>query len=484
MEDNKTLKKNIIMNSISSFISLLYPIITFPYISRILLPNGIGKVNFAISITTYFIMFAQLGIPLYGIRACSELRNDKIKLTKTVLEIFLIYSITTIVSFVLYLFFISNVKKLYLDRELYMILSMLFLLNLIGFEWLFKALEKYDFISKISIFLKIISLILILFFVKNKEDYKKYAAIVVFSTSGGALIYFLELRKYIELTSITKIKLELEKHIKPIFTFFLMATTITLYTNLDTMLLGFFSTEEEVGFYVTALKIKNILVTIITSFGAVLLPRLSYYITQKKIRDYRRIIKQSLNYILIISIPVTIYFILFSKLTILILAGEAYFKSILLMQVLLPTVICIGLTNLIGIQIMVPMHLEKKLLMTVIFGAIIDLIINILLISSLASLASAIATLLAEIVVLILQVSIMKNMIKRLIDRKALIQIIVFSTISGLIVSNIKLFTFNYIIQFILSGITFFLILLFLLLIFKNSIILEILKIKELNKNS
>ena len=263
-----------------------------------------------------------------------------------------------------------------------------------------------------------------------------------------------------------------------------MATTITLYTNLDTILLGFFSTEEEVGFYVTALKIKNILVTIITSFGAVLLPRLSYYITQKKIRDYRRIIKQSLNYILIISIPVTIYFMLFSKLTILILAGEAYFKSILLMKVLLPTVICIGLTNLIGIQIMVPMHLEKKLLMTVIFGAITDLIVNILLISSLASLASAIATLLAEIVVLILQVSIMKNMIKRLIDRKALIQIIVFSTISGLIVSNIKLFTFNYIIQFILSGITFFLILLFLLLIFKNSIILEILKIKELNKNS
>ena len=263
-----------------------------------------------------------------------------------------------------------------------------------------------------------------------------------------------------------------------------MATTITLYTNLDTILLGFFSTEEEVGFYVTALKIKNILVTIITSFGAVLLPRLSYYITQKKIKDYRRIIKQSLNYILIISVPVTIYFILFSKLTILILAGEAYFKSILLMQVLLPTVICIGLTNLIGIQIMIPMHLEKKLLLTVIFGAITDLIINLFLISSLSSLASAIATLLAEIVVLILQVLIMKNIIKRLINVKALVQILVFSIISGLITNNIELFRYNYIIQFILSGSIFFIILLSLLLIFKNSIVLEILKIKKLNKNS
>lgn len=484
MEDNKILKKNIIMNTISSFIALLYPIVTFPYISRILLPDGIGKVNFAISIITYFIMFAQLGIPLYGVRACSELRNDKTKLTKTVLEIFLIYCITTIVSFLLYLFFISNIKRLYLDKDLYLLLSMLFLLNLIGFEWLFKALEKYDFISKISIFFKIISLILILFFVKNKEDYKKYAAIVVFSTSGGALIYFFEMRKYIELISITKIKLELKKHIKPIFTFFLMATTITLYTNLDTVMLGFFSAEKEVGFYVTALKIKNILVTIITSFGAVLLPRLSYYITQKKIKDYRKIIKQSLNYILIISIPITIYFMLFAKLTILILAGEAYFKSILLMQVLLPTVICIGLTNLIGIQIMIPMHLEKKLLLTVIFGAITDLIINLFLISSLSSLASAIATLLAEIVVLILQVSIMKNIIKRLINVKALVQILVFSIISGLITNNIELFRYNYIIQFILSGSIFFIILLSLLLIFKNSIVLEILKIKKLNKNS
>ena len=156
MEDNKILKKNIIMNTVSSFIALLYPIVTFPYISRALLPDGIGKVNFAISIITYFIMFAQLGIPLYGVRACSELRNDKTKLTKTVLEIFLIYSITTIVSFLLYLFFISNIRRLYLDKDLYLLLSMLFLLNLIGFEWLFKALEKYDFISKISIFFKVI----------------------------------------------------------------------------------------------------------------------------------------------------------------------------------------------------------------------------------------------------------------------------------------------------------------------------------------
>lgn len=154
--------------------------------------------------------------------------------------------------------------------------------------------------------------------------------------------------------------LNLSRHLKPIFTFFLMSVTITLYTNLDTVMLGFLSTEEQVGFYTTALKIKNILVTLITSFGTVLLPRLSYYITQKREEEYKKIIKKSFNYILIVAIPLAFYFILFAKTTIAILAGEKYINSIVPMQVLMPTVICIGITNLIGIQIMLPFHQEKN----------------------------------------------------------------------------------------------------------------------------
>ncbi|WP_158408074.1 oligosaccharide flippase family protein, partial [Fusobacterium nucleatum] len=111
MEENRILKKNIVMNTILSFITLVYPLIIFPYVSRVLLPSGIGKVNFAISIVTYFSMFAQLGIPLYGIRVCSELRDNKLKLTKVVFEIFLIYLITTFITFLIYLLFILNIEK-------------------------------------------------------------------------------------------------------------------------------------------------------------------------------------------------------------------------------------------------------------------------------------------------------------------------------------------------------------------------------------
>ena len=255
-----------------------------------------------------------------------------------------------------------------------------------------------------------------------------------------------------------------------------MSVTITLYTNLDTVMLGFLSTEEQVGFYTTALKIKNILVTMITSFGTVLLPRLSYYITQKREEEYKKIIEKSFDYILIISVPLAIYFLLFAKTTIMILAGEKFLNSVILMQVLMPTVICIGITNLIGIQVMLPLHQEKKLLLTVISGAIVDLIINLLFISKLLALASAIATLAAEIVVLLLQGLIMRSIIKSIIDKKKIFQILISSVISGIISSCIKLFSFNNIIEFISSGIVFLVAFIILLIIFKNQLIYEILE--------
>ena len=164
MEENRILKKNIVMNTILSFITLIYPLIIFPYVSRVLLPNGIGKVNFAISIITYFSMFAQLGIPLYGIRICSELRDDKLKLTKVVFEIFIIYSITTCIIFFIYLLCVFNVEKFFVEKKLYLVISFTFFFNLIGFEWFLKSLEEYTLIVKTSVLFRIISLIFILIF--------------------------------------------------------------------------------------------------------------------------------------------------------------------------------------------------------------------------------------------------------------------------------------------------------------------------------
>ncbi len=202
MEENRILKKNIVMNTILSFITLVYPLIIFPYVSRILLPSGIGKVNFAVSIINYFSMFAQLGIPLYGIRICSELRDDKLKLTKVVFEIFIIYLITTGIIFFIYLLCVFNIEKFFIEKKLYLVISFSFFFNLIGFEWLLKSLEEYTLIVKVSVLFRIISLISILILVKDRVDYVKYAFLTIFATSGTSLFYIIKLKKYVKLKSI------------------------------------------------------------------------------------------------------------------------------------------------------------------------------------------------------------------------------------------------------------------------------------------
>lgn len=142
MRKKASLKINFIMNSILTMSQFIFPLITFPYISRILLPVGTGKVSFATSIVSYFALFAQLGIPTYGIRACAKVRDDKKELTRTVQEIFIINLVMSLITYVVFFFAIYYVPRLRQDKELLMIIGLTIFFNAIGMEWLYKALER------------------------------------------------------------------------------------------------------------------------------------------------------------------------------------------------------------------------------------------------------------------------------------------------------------------------------------------------------
>ena len=139
MEKQKSLKINFIMNAILTMSSFIFPLITFPYVSRVLLPVGTGKVSFANSVITYFAMFAQLGIPTYGIRACSKVRDNKEELNKTVHEIFLINLIMSVLTYLVFLVCLVAVPRFRQDYALFLILSSTLFFNVIGMEWMYKA---------------------------------------------------------------------------------------------------------------------------------------------------------------------------------------------------------------------------------------------------------------------------------------------------------------------------------------------------------
>ena len=217
----KSIKLNMFLNYIRTMLSLLFPLITFPYASRILMPEGLGKVNFARSIIQYFALLAMLGIKAYGVRECAKCRDDRDKLSKLCFELFTINIIATIGAYIILFWAMLMIPALSNYRMLLVVLSCTLLFNTIGMEWLYSGLEEYGYITLRSVFFQIISLILLFSMVHTKEDYLKYAAISVISSTGSNICNLIHVRKFISF-DISK-KLELKKHIKPVFVFFAIA---------------------------------------------------------------------------------------------------------------------------------------------------------------------------------------------------------------------------------------------------------------------
>ena len=406
--NNKSIKLNFIMNALLTMSNLIFPLITFPYVSRILLPVGTGKVAFATSIVTYFSMFAQLGIPAYGIRACAQVRDDKEKLSRTVQELLLISLVMTVLAYVLFGVGLCIIPRMRSDKSLFLVVSAMIFFNSIGMEWLYKGLEEYTYITVRSIAFKLVSLGAMFLLVTKQSDYVIYGGVSIFASSASNILNFANAHKYVSLHPAGKYNFK--QHLKPIIVFFAMSCATTIYTNLDTVMLGFIKTDEDVGYYNAAVKIKGILVSIITSLGTVLLPRASYYIEHELKNEFEQIAKKAINFVCVASLPMMIYFILYAREGIYFLSGSAYEGAVFPMQILMPTLFFIGLTNIIGIQVMVPLGKESWVLYSVTIGAVVDMIINALLIPFMASSGAAIGTLIAETAVFAYQYWKLKNL--------------------------------------------------------------------------
>ena len=406
----KSLKKNFCMNAILTMSQFIFPLITFPYVSRILLAEGTGKVSFATSIISYFAMFAQLGIPTYGIRACAQVRNDKKKLSKTAQEIFIINIIMSILAYIVFFIALCNVPRLKDEKTLLIIVSATIFFNAIGLEWLYKALEQYTYITIRSVIFKFIALIAMFLLIHQQSDYIIYGAISIFASSASNIFNFFNVHKYISLRPVGEYNFK--QHLKAVSVFFALSCAATIYVNLDTVMLGFMKTNVDVGYYNAAVKIKTILVSIVTSLGTVLLPRASYYVEHGLKEDFYRITKKAINFVFLVATPLMLYFMFFAKEGIFFLSGNTYGGAIVPMQIIMPTLFFIGLTNIMGMQILVPLGKENIVLYSEIVGAVVDLAINYILIPKYASAGAAIGTLVAEIAVWIVQYIYLRKQIK------------------------------------------------------------------------
>ena len=415
MEKKPSIKKNFIMNTVLTMSSVIFPFISFRYVSAILTPVGTGKVSFATSIISYFWIIACLGVPTYGVRAVAKARDDRQKLTRTVHELFFISMIMTVIAYALLFIAIAFVPKIHAEKSLFLIISLEMILYTIGMDWLYKGLETYTYITIQSIIFKVIAIILMFLLIKEQKDYKIYGFLTIFAAGASYIMYFINAHRYIDMKWVGSY--DLKQHMKPVFIFFAMSCATTIYTHLDSVMLGFMTSDTDVGYYGAAVKVKTIMVSVVTSLGHVLLPRASYYIQNNDMVQFKRISEKALNFVSIISVPIFTYFILYASASILFVSTAEYLPAVPAMQWIMPTLLFIGLTNILGIQMLVPLGREKAVLYSEIAGAVVDLVINWILIPRYRAAGAAIGTLVAEAVVLLVQYYALRNEVSHIVKR-------------------------------------------------------------------
>lgn len=418
-----SIKFNFAMNMLLTISNFLFPLITFPYVSRVLSPIGTGKVAFSYSIVSYFSIFAAFGVANYGIRACAQVRNNKEELSKTVQEILFINIFLMSLIYVIYFIGVVFIPELKAEKTLFLISGLNILFTIIGVEWLYKGIEQYFYITIRSIVFKIIAFILVFTCINDSEDYAIYAFIIIFATVGSGIVNLYNLRKIIFIKYLGDYNFK--RHLKPMMTFFITTIAVAFYVNVSVALLGFIQGNEEVGYYNAAYRIKDVMVSITTSLGAVLLPRLSYYIENNMKDKFNDIVSKSTRFIFVLSLPLVSFCILFAKESVLILAGPDYSGSIIPLQILSLIIFIVGLSNLTGIQMLIPLKKEKYLCYSVVIAAVINMLLNLFLIPKYGAIGAAISVMIAELMILLYQLYILKSYLKILFSKISYVKIII-----------------------------------------------------------
>lgn len=442
----KSLKKNAFYSVLKVFLSLVFPLITFPYASRILLPEGIGKVNFANSIVSYFCMFASLGIGTYAIREAVKVRDNKQALTKLFKEIITINFVFFILSYFLFLFTLFFIPKFESYRTLLLICS----LNIIfPIDWIYSANEEFKYMTVRSFFVQLFAVLYLFIFVHTKEDLVYYALFGVLINLGNNMVNYVLVFRYIDIRQ--KAKLNLKQHLKPVFIFFGITVVTNIYTLFDTTMVGFLSTNEEVGYYTASTKLGHMVLSMLAALTSVLLPRLTQYIQENNKDSFNELIKKAVNILLLLSVPITCGIFILSKPLIFLLSGKQYLTSVASMRIISPIIIFISFGNLIGAQILPAIGKEKIAFSSYIVGAITNITINGFLIPKYGALGASIGTVCAEFIVILIQMLYVRKLIFNKDFIITFIESIISSIIMGALIILLNSYISNIILQLIFS---------------------------------
>ncbi len=392
-----SLKKNYILTLFSSFLNFGYPLITLAFLARIVGAENLGKFYFANALVAYFLLGASLGIPIYGSREIAKTRANLEAAAGLFSELFLINLCSSLLAFATLALAAIYIPQLSDHSTVILILSIMLISNIFSVDFAFHGIENYANPAFRAFITKSVSLLLIFLLVGNPDDYLIYAGIVVIAHFGYNLHGFFSLPFRMKLRG-----LNLGRHFKRILVVFGLALTINTYFNLDSVMLGLMSHPESVALYNVAVKTNKVVVMLLLGIGAVVVPRVSFYLKSGMEREFAALSQKSVGLTYFVALPSMAGIFVLAPAIVQVVFGEEFAQSTLTMRICAPLIILVGLTSFLSVQVLFPIGREKAILYSALVAAISNLGLNLILIPKYANNGAAIATVITELIVLLL----------------------------------------------------------------------------------
>lgn len=402
--DKKSIKKNYIYNLFYQVLLLVTPLITTPYVSRVLGADKIGEVSYTESVVSYFVMFATMGITTYGQREISYVQDSKEKRSKIfwntkILEFFT--SFCLLVAFLIFAYFHKN-------KFVYFIFSFNIIAVFIDVTWFFQGMEEFIKIALRNIIFKLINIIYIFVFVKSSNDTLLYVFGICFFSFLANVPLWACLPMYIG--RINKKDIHPFKELPVVISLFIPTVAIQVYTMLDKTMIGIITKDSfENGYYEQALKIYKTILTVVTALGTVMIPRIGYYFEQKKDEEVKKLMYQAYKFVWFLGIPMCLGLVITAENFVPWFLGIGYYKTAMLIKILSLLIIVIGINNVTGMQYLIPTKRQNIFTFTVITGACTNFLLNLVLIRIYQSMGAAVASVVAETVIAVIQLIIVRK---------------------------------------------------------------------------
>lgn len=393
------LLSNYLYNLCYQVLIFITPIITMPYVSRVLGDENIGLYNFFNSMVSYFVLFGCMGLNLYGQREIAFCKDKPKRRTRVFLELYIIRLVTLTLSIITYYFLIvrnSTSYSLYYAIFLIELFSSLF-----DISWFYQGMEEFKVQALRNLIVKVLATVLIFVCVKTERDLGIYIACTAGANLIGSLSLWVHLPKYLTGTYLTFFGIT--KHITPVLLMFMPQIATSIYSHIDKTMIRIFSDYFQVGYYSQAEKIVKIILSVVTSLGAVMLSRIADKYAKGDFESIKFYIKKSFKFLFTIAYPVSFGLMAVATKTIPWFLGDDFEPSAYCVVLLAPIILFIGISNILGTQYLLPTRKMKEYTVSVSCGLVVNVFMNTILISKWGCFGAAVATCIGEIAVLFLQ---------------------------------------------------------------------------------